>query len=67
MVLNKFIATAQRYGNYLIHRCDDRLNPQFEFQQASGCEGGNGRVERQCDQLKLTQHFIPQSLATEAA
>ncbi|WP_212739944.1 hypothetical protein, partial [Escherichia coli] len=30
------IATTQRYGNHLIHRCDDRLDPQLEFQQASG-------------------------------
>lgn len=40
MVLNKFIATTQRYGNHLIHRCDDRLDPQFEFQQASGSARG---------------------------
>ncbi|MDB6949050.1 hypothetical protein PMZ92_12230, partial [Escherichia coli] len=40
IVLNKFIATTQRYGNYLIHRCDDRLDPQFEFQQASGSARG---------------------------
>ena len=34
------VATTQRYGNYLIHRCDDRLDPQFEFQQASGSARG---------------------------
>lgn len=40
MVLNKFIATTQRYGNHLIHRCDDRLDPQLEFQQAPGSARG---------------------------
>ncbi|MFN1993079.1 hypothetical protein, partial [Escherichia coli] len=40
IVLNKFIATTQSYGNHLIHRCDDRLDPQLEFQQASGSARG---------------------------
>ncbi|MBZ4100673.1 hypothetical protein JYG42_20620 [Escherichia fergusonii] len=34
------IATTQRYGNHLIHRCDDRLDPQLEFQQAPGSARG---------------------------
>ena len=34
------IATTQRYGNHLIHCCDDRLDPQLEFQQAPGSARG---------------------------
>lgn len=34
------VATTQRYGNHLIHRCDDRLDPQLEFQQAPGSARG---------------------------
>ncbi|PTO07841.1 hypothetical protein DAT30_13315 [Escherichia coli] len=34
------VATTQRYGNHLIHRCDDRLDPQLEFRQAPGSARG---------------------------
>ncbi|HFO6282352.1 TPA: hypothetical protein ACHKZ9_004853, partial [Escherichia coli] len=44
IVLNEFIATTQRYGNHLIHRCDDRLDPQLEFQQAPGSARGETDV-----------------------
>ena len=38
------IRNNTKYSNHPIHRCDDRLDPQFEFQQASGERGWNGRV-----------------------